>query len=71
MGLVKRILRLSHGADSWKAHAQSQKKECDDFGKNAKCGVRNFLCFGGASSSLEPFFEKHESTELNPKFRSG
>ena len=33
VGLVKRILRPRHGADRWKAHAQCQKKECDDFDK--------------------------------------
>ena len=33
VGLVKRILSPRHGADRWKAHAQCQKKEGDDFDK--------------------------------------
>ena len=38
VGLVKRILRLGHGADRWKAHAQCQKKEGDDFDKLERRG---------------------------------
>jgi hypothetical protein len=33
VGLVKRILRLRHEGDRWKAHTQGQKKECDNFDK--------------------------------------
>ena len=38
VGLVKRILSPRHGADRWKAHAQCQKKEGDDFDKLERRG---------------------------------
>jgi hypothetical protein len=46
--------------------ARWRKREEHD--RLGRAGARRGL---EASSSLEPFFEKHESTKLNPKFRSG
>jgi hypothetical protein len=58
VGLVKRILSPRHGADRWKAHAQCQKKEGDDFdklGRRASKGrwtAESFFFGGGSAYAL-------------------
>ena len=56
VGLVKRILRPRHEGDCWKAHAQGQKKECDDFDKLGRgvMGTRGVVAERFSLGSSQP-----------------